>query len=60
MLLIGIESPPDVYTAAIGLYLLWILVRVVSVFSGYSRRDISALLKHVFVWIIQVSYPKHS
>ncbi len=55
MFIIGITSPPDVYTASIGIYVLWMLGKTVSpLVSGCSRGDVYALINHITVWIKQV------
>ena len=57
MLLAGIATPPDVYTASIGIYVLWISGRALSsVTSLCSRGNLYALSSQVLFWIKQVSF----
>lgn len=55
MLVIGISSPPDVYTASIGIYAVWICGRVLSpLVSGCSKELLNSCFNSVTFWIRQV------
>ncbi len=57
MLLAGIATPPDVYTASIGIYVLWMLGRTLSsVTSLCSKGNLCALSTRVVFWVNQVSF----
>ena len=52
---VGIMTPPDVYTASIGFYLLWMLGRMASSFiPSCTRGNLHTLMNHVAFWIKQV------
>ena len=55
MNIIGVDSPPDVYTAAIGLYLLWITGRAISVLISYTKQGgLNTVVNQLVLWITQV------
>lgn len=51
---IGISSPPDIYTVAVGLYFLWLSVRAISSIVIQFSKGFQQFVKQFYVWIIQV------
>ena len=55
MSLVGVTQAPDIYTAAIGLYTLWLFFRVANTLVQYTSQGISTLTAQISVWTLQVS-----
>ena len=51
MELLGVRSPPDIYTIAVGLYVLWLLGRFIRAITFCSRAGLNVLLR---MWMLQV------
>jgi hypothetical protein len=51
----GIMNPPDIYTSAIGLYLLWAGMRAVNAVLVKMSAGTKAIFFHVLTWLYQVS-----
>ena len=45
---------PDIYTAAIGLYTLWLFFRVAGTLLLYTSQGIATLTAQISVWTLQV------
>ena len=37
---IGLNTPPDIYTAAIGMYIVWVTVRVMTAIISKTREGL--------------------
>lgn len=55
MSLVGISEAPDIYTAAIGLYTVWLLLRAGGTILHYTSQGLSTLAIQISVWSLQVS-----
>ena len=51
--LFWLTNPPEIYTAAIGLYFLWLLVRVSISFYGYVTEGTVQVMTQVAFWALQ-------
>ena len=51
--LFWLTNPPEIYTAAIGLYFLWLLVRVSISFYGYITEGTVQVMTQVAFWVVQ-------
>ena len=54
MSIFGITSPPDFYTAALGLYLLWLFSKMASAIAFHVSMGATGFLQQIYVWFIQV------
>ena len=52
--MVGVTQAPDIYTAAIGLYAVWLFVRVASSVLYYTSLGISSLTAQMSIWSLQV------
>ena len=52
----GIESGPELYTAAIGFYAVWILSRVLTYVYEHVARGLEGLLSLIKLVIVTVSH----
>ena len=52
---VGVSEAPDIYTAAIGLYTVWLVVRAGSTLLHYMSQGLSILAWQISVWSLQVS-----
>jgi E3 ubiquitin-protein ligase MARCH6 len=50
----GIMNPPDIYTSAIGLYLLWAGMRAVNAVLVKMSAGTKAIFFHVLTWLYQI------
>jgi E3 ubiquitin-protein ligase MARCH6 len=53
MSLVGVTQAPDIYTAAIGLYTVWLFFRVAGTLMQYTSQGVSTLTKQISVWALQ-------
>ena len=51
--LFWMNNPPEIYTAAIGLYSLWLIIRVSTSLYGYLTEGAVQLMTQVAVWVVQ-------
>lgn len=51
--LFGLTNAPEIYTAAIGLYSLWLLIRVSTSLYGYVTEGTVQLMTQVAFWTAQ-------
>ena len=54
MRLVGVSEAPDIYTAAIGLYTVWLVLRAGSTLLHYMSQGLSTLAWQVTLWSLQV------
>ena len=54
MTLVGVSEAPDIYTAAIGLYTLWLVLRAGNTVLHYLSQGLSTLTVQIGVWSLQV------
>ncbi len=54
MLLVGMVHPPEIYTAAVGLYLVWLFIRVARALVQYVSRGAKHFAKQFGIWTVQV------
>ena len=47
-------EPPEIYTAAIGLYLLWLAIRVANGVAHHVSQGAKTLARQSGIWIVQV------
>lgn len=55
MSIVGVSQAPDIYTAAIGLYSVWLFVRAASTLMHYTSQGLSSLTSQISIWTVQVS-----
>ena len=53
MSLVGVTQAPEIYTAAIGLYILWLLIRFGASIVSYISQGLEILFEQVKVWSVQ-------
>ena len=53
--LFGILSAPEIYTAAIGFYLIWAMIRCISTIVKYAAGGLRSFLSEILKWIVIVS-----
>ena len=51
---VGVESPPDIYTTAIGFYVLWILGKAGTAIIMKSKDGLLVVTKQLILWLYQV------
>ena len=51
--LFWMTNPPEIYTAAIGLYSLWLLIRLANSLYDYVKEGVVQLASQVAVWVVQ-------
>ena len=51
--LFWMTNPPEIYTAAIGLYSLWLIVRMSTSLYGYVTEGAKQLLTQMAIWAVQ-------
>ena len=51
---VGVESPPDIYTTAIGFYVIWILGKAGIAIITKSKDGLLVVAKQVILWLYQV------
>ena len=51
--LFWLTNPPEIYTAAIGLYSLWLLIRVSTSLYSYITEGAAQLMTQVAFWALQ-------
>ena len=54
MWVFGVSQAPDIYTAAIGLYSVWLVMRVGSTVLHYTSQGLRILATQISVWSVQV------
>lgn len=52
--LFGILSAPEIYTAAIGFYLIWAMIRCGSTIISYAAAGLRSFLSETLKWIVIV------
>lgn len=50
----GLYTPPDIYTAAVGMYVVWVSVRIVTAIVSKTREGLGVVVKQLILWIYQV------
>ncbi|XP_019864267.1 PREDICTED: E3 ubiquitin-protein ligase MARCH6-like isoform X1 [Amphimedon queenslandica] len=50
---IGLIAPPDIYTAAIGMYVVWVTVRVATAIISKTREGFGVIMKQLLLWTYQ-------
>ena len=55
MSLVGVSEAPDIYTAAIGLYAVWLVLRALNTLLHYMSQGLSTLAWQISIWSLQVS-----
>ena len=53
MSLFWMTNPPEIYTAAIGLYSLWLIIRVSTALYSYLSEGAVQLLTQLAIWVVQ-------
>ncbi len=56
MSLVGMVRPPEIYTAAVGLYVVWLVIRVGRTLLEYVSQGVKQFVKQFGIWILQVSW----
>lgn len=51
---VGLNTPPDIYTAAIGMYVVWVTVRVATAIISKTREGFGVITKQFLLWTYQV------
>ena len=55
MRVVGVSEAPDIYTAAIGLYTVWLVLRAVGTLLHYMSQGLSTFAWQIGFWSLQVS-----
>ena len=55
MNLLGMTQAPEIYTAAIGLYGLWLIIRLLYAVVHYISLGIKTFTSQIHIWTIQVN-----
>ena len=55
MNLLGMTQAPEIYTAAIGLYGLWLIIRLLYAVVHYISLGIRTFTSQIHIWTIQVN-----
>jgi len=53
MSLFGVSQAPEIYTAAIGIYTLWLVIRFGSTIANYIMQGTEILLEQMKLWSLQ-------
>lgn len=54
MAYVGVVSPPDIYTSAIGLYFLWALTRAFTAIVFKMKDGLKVVSLQLLIWVYQV------
>jgi E3 ubiquitin-protein ligase MARCH6 len=54
MQVVGVSEAPDIYTAAIGLYSVWLALRAGGTLLHYTSQGLSTLAQQISLWSLQV------
>ena len=56
MSLFGMTQAPEIYTAAIGLYGMWLIIRLLYAIIHYISLGIKTFASQIHIWTIQVGH----
>ena len=54
MAYVGVISPPDIYTSAIGLYILWATTKAITAIVFKMKDGMKVVSLHLLLWVYQV------
>ena len=53
MTLVGVSQAPEIYTAAVGLYTVWLIIRFGATIASYIMQGTEILIEQLKLWSLQ-------